>query len=464
MKDMLKRLRLSISGALILGFLTQIGIGFVWMILNFGRLQSFEETLYLTAMSKTPLSGDEYLGFLYPLVLSLLQFIAGLIKVIPYYCIVYALQIVFSLWAGYFMICGMMGRKGFYPVFGSFCITFFPFVLQSAMAVTTHSVLSSLFMLQVGMLAHIMRKKGTDIVKDMILMSMIFGLQVLIKPEFILIGILPLLFVAVRNFLMGLGDMKNAVVGLSVITVTVAVLIAVMGITTGDNTLDRPRRSAAASIMSRTIWPDFTDVYLQGVDATVKYMSYNEFDYVDEYADNVFNSFQRTIDRSFSPSDADRMYFDLASYGMGFRAKEVIHDSVWDVISYVISPVVTLRQLDGKVYDSYVGNNYSLFRENTPKFSKIYFRFGCMWFSAAFLLAAIQFAIRERSERTKELIQFIITIVAWSALLVVFLTLRGAGMMDYKETICLTSLWISWIINATAHGFDGSWAEEQGDN
>ena len=98
----LKDIRYIWMGAFALLMAVQVVLGIGWMAANIGHLPLFEETLLLEEVAGGG-SMDEYMGFLYPL---LIRFALGIEKVlhIPYYVLLYILQLVSAACAIIYML------------------------------------------------------------------------------------------------------------------------------------------------------------------------------------------------------------------------------------------------------------------------------------------------------------------------------------------------------------------------
>ena len=77
---------------LMIGFGVQILLGMVWMFCHIGYYQEFPDSAFLERVAGS-LVCDEYTGILYPLLILLCQGITRVVP-IPYFCALYALQLV----------------------------------------------------------------------------------------------------------------------------------------------------------------------------------------------------------------------------------------------------------------------------------------------------------------------------------------------------------------------------------
>ena len=108
--------------------------------------------------------------------------------------------------------------------------------------------------------------------------------------------------------------------------------------------------------------------------------------------------------------------------------------------------------MEGKGYDSCSGRNYEVMRERSPVLTRDYVDYGCWWFGWMLVISFFLFLIQEylvkrtkinentKTARRKVIMALGICLVV-SGILIVVLTMRGAGKMDYRETIAVNTLW-----------------------
>ena len=80
-----------------IGFSIQIVFGMTWMCLNFSKLPQFGESFFYVEISKNFIC-DEYTGILYPVFLLLARGLEGLAG-LPYYCVMYVVQLLVACYA-----------------------------------------------------------------------------------------------------------------------------------------------------------------------------------------------------------------------------------------------------------------------------------------------------------------------------------------------------------------------------
>ena len=136
----------------------------------------------------------------------------------------------------------------------------------------------------------------------------------------------------------------------------------------------------------------------------------------------------------------------------------VVRQIGWDVLGYSVTPVILPLQLEGDAYDSCSGRNYEMMRNGMPILTKYYVKVSCGWFtvSLALLTGAVvlhcigRFSQTQKSakawrERLAGVFPFFAVAIS-AGVLVLFFTMQGAGIMDYKYTGWVNQLWIAGSI------------------
>lgn len=211
-----------------------------------------------------------------------------------------------------------------------------------------------------------------------------------------------------------------------------------------------PGYSLEGALASRFAWPTlWQDLGLYGeeVAEAVGSLAWE----ASLYPDNM-RLLQEGLESRVGPEAARGYYLRMAETGWEYHKTIVIRQIGWDVLGYAVTPVVFRLQMEGEAYDSYSGRNYEVMRENAPVLTRDYVDYGCWWFLymlgisgiLALLLAVPDKGTEPSGKRRRPggrpVLSLGICILA-SGLLVAALTMRGAGRMDYRQTIGVNALW-----------------------
>ena len=139
-----------------IGFSIQIVFGMTWMCLNFSKLPQFGESLFYVEISKNFIC-DEYTGILYPVFLLLARGIEGLAG-LPYYCVMYVVQLLVACYAAHRLLMGLKKTKRALNLWGSLAVLTLPMAMQCHLAVLPYSLVSSFFLLELSISLETVRK------------------------------------------------------------------------------------------------------------------------------------------------------------------------------------------------------------------------------------------------------------------------------------------------------------------
>ncbi len=102
-------------------------------------------------------------------------------------------------------------------------------------------------------------------------------------------------------------------------------------------------------------------------------------------------------------------------------------------------------QLSGRGYDADSGANYEQMLIRHPLLAKQYVSYSCWWFFVSLAVSVLMFVCRlvqgEGKNRKKVLRLCLAPFLSLGGLMV-FYTLRGAGIADYKQTIVFAEIWV----------------------
>lgn len=234
-----------------------------------------------------------------------------------------------------------------------------------------------------------------------------------------------------------------------------------------------PGHGIEAAMASRFAWPtiwydqgSWTDELREAVEDVLWEVSY--------YPENMA-LFQATLEERAGAEAAGAYNREIAEVAWRNHAPMIIRQMGWDILGYAVTPVIFQLQLQGEAYDSYTGRNYEIMRGNTPVLTRDYVNYGCWWFAAAFLLSLLSLPTMKKAvsmktaapakeaspakavapaaapaahelpgigRRLAAMAGPAVICIVCSGILVGLLTMRGAGLMDYKYTALISQLWI----------------------
>ena len=388
MRDWAAHARAVVKGMLFIGFSVQIGLGIAWMADSFGQVQDFGE------------SGS-----------ALYEGIYGLLGETPW--VMYLLQLGAAFMAGHFLL----GRFGLlftdssvrredlagraFSLWRGFALLTVPFALQCHMALLPYSLMSSLYLTALGLLTEGLRtRKDKEARRRSLCLT-------LLSVFCLLLG----------GMLSGAFDRER---------------------------MQQPGHSLEGAMASRFawsyIWQD-QDCWSPELRETVRDVLWET-----SFCPGNMNLLQTVLEERLGKETARGYYLEIARTGWERHAPMVVRQIGWDMLGYIAAPAVFPLQMKGHAYDSYSGRNYEIMRDHAPVLTRYYVDYGCGWFGCCLFLAlllSLSRGLREKITRN------LLTAGGWALAAVLpalALTMRGAGMMDYKYTIAVNELWLVWAL------------------
>lgn len=311
----------------------------------------------------------------------------------------YLLQLAAAFLAGYLFLQRLQPVGRGLAVWRGLALLTFPFALQCHLALQPYSLMGSCFLLLLLALLELCRKRAA----------------------------LPLLAaLACGAMFLGLGGALDS------------------------DRQESPAYSPEGAMASRFAWPTL----------------WNDYDHYEEELwtivqpcaweaslspDNMGPLLERLEDQVGTEA-ARAYYLQMAKVAWDRHAPGILRQICWDMLGYAAIPVIFPLQMEGRAYDSYSARNYEVMREGAPILTRSYVDYGCWWFAWMLVISAFLLLIRPLEEngggirdarrRWGRRVAGGICILA-CGILVVALTMRGAGRMDYRETIAVDIVWLT---------------------
>ncbi len=468
----------SLTGWLLfIGFTVQIGFGLVWMVRNFPFLQMFGETVFQVQVSST-LRVDDYTGVLYPSVLLLMRVIGASSPRI-WYMLMYAIQLILALFAGFYLLRSLRffrGRVGA-CLWGSLVILTFPHMMQCHLAVLPYSVIASLLMLYAGALCRSFRRliplpeqytlRGKAAAGDMALAGLLWLLLSLCAYEYLYLGLLPLLvLLGVMCARMKPGKKWQLLYPGVILLLYLGLILGMGSLTQEKGLYARPEKSLTTMLFDRVAWSGMLGNPSRWPERLKEELGEEILYQVYLYPDNVKRLLEPALESSLGTERAQELYREITRESVRYYRTDLLRALKIDLAGIICPPPVTALLLRGYGYESYAIRNFDVMKRQTPVLSAYYMDYGNWWFALAALIGALQHVCAlllrrsegahragrkpsEMPEAEKERLRghgFAAALGLLLAGLALWDLLQGCGMQDYKTVIFVTALWIAGIM------------------
>ena len=380
---------------LLIGFSIQTVLGLVWLFRNFGQIQDFGEPDSALYEWFFRLMGENHR-------------------------IMYLLQLAAAFSAGN-CLCSSLGAGfpgggvrsgdyagGLWKLWRGLVLLTFPFALQCHLAIQPYSFMASLFMVLLSLLVKSLggRRAGSR----------------------------------------AAGAWKRRTGCLAGAVLCAGFLVLLSGAADPEHR-EEPGRSFEGAMASRFAWPTIWNDQVYWTEE-LRQMT-EDVMWETAYFPHNMKKLQARLEERVGKDGAKAYYLQMAKTGWEIHSSMVIRQIGWDVLGYMISPPIIWQQLMGNAYDSYTGRNYEVMRDHEPILTRYYVDYACWWFGWMLVLSLGLTAIRMLLEKEpgwrKRMISLICCLV-FSGIWAVILTMRGAGMMDYRQTIAVNALWLIWAL------------------
>jgi len=435
---------------LFIGFSVQIVLGFLWACCNFGDFQEYGDSLFYIRISKTLLF-DEYTGALYPVLLMLVRGIEGILR-IPYLYTLQILQLLAAGFVGYYVLRIVVGKRRLFTLWGSLAILTFPMLLQCHLAVLPHSFTFSACLLELAFVVQAIKCSQPLSIAMLSKIGSCWLVSALLMPEYLYFGAVPVVLLLIYDMCRYRKQKGLRVVGnLLVAAVCAGVIVGVGNLTSQDGAYGRPEQTMDAALFKRCAWTSICDYHSpwpQDMQAAVSYALAHQ---TAGYADNVDRLLWPQLKEAVGEERAQEMYRTVGMYVWKNNTRQIAKEILWDAAGYTMPPVIMKQMLQGRGYDSYVGRNYELMKEEAPLLTRHYIDYSSFWFPVGIMISFVIMLLQRLQGLQKKQGEgmWVVICICQAGLMILWYTMQGAGMWDYRNALLVGALWVLWMIRQT---------------
>lgn len=442
---------------LFIGLSVQMILGLLWMACNFTAFQEFEGSLFLEKVSRT-LVCDDYTGILYPILIGAARGIVSVIPV-PYYCLLYLLQLGLGFYAAWFFLGTWRAPKKnrrFLRIWASLVLLTVPLGLQCHLAVLPCSLAASLLLLQLGIFFRGLQKRREDgsrefSARTQALLGGLWAAEVFLLPEYRWFGLIPVMGYAVWGMVSPEGeDLKKK---LGILLVAVAFLGAVP--TAADMTMrtgawGRMENTFEAALFRRVCGGYYMQYYKLWPGELQELLTPEEISECMKHQTAVSRIMAKRVESVYDREKVKDYYLEAIRNVWSYQGKNIFKNTVTDLAGYGFAPTLGRVSVRRAYYTSLAGNNYDVMRRKAPRIAYYAAAYGNCCFAVGLLLAALcRIGGRVVSGKKKRGGVFVFLFCAglgfWICL---WYSMQGYGMMDPKNSVAVTLLWFAWICGA----------------
>lgn len=442
---------------LFIGLSVQMILGLLWMFSSFTAFQEFEGSFFLEKVSRT-LVCDDYTGILYPILIGAARGIASVIPV-PYYCLLYLLQLGLGFFAARFFLGGGKApgkRQRFLRVWGSLVLLTVPLGMQCHLAVLPCSLAASLLLIQLGIFFRGLRKRREDgsrefTARTQALLGGLWAAEVFLLPEYRWFGVIPVMGYAVWGIVSPGGkDLKK---NLGIVLVAGAFLGAVP--TAADMTMQtgawgRMENTFEGALFRRVCGGYYAQYCKLWPEELQKLLTPEEISECLKYQTAISRIMAGKAEDVYDGESLKGYYLEAVRNVWSYQGKNIFKNFAADLAGYGFAPTLSRVYQRMAYYDSLAGSNYDVMRRKAPRITGYAAVYGSYCFAVGLLFAALcRIGTRAAAGKKGRGNAFVFVFCAGLGVWICFwYSMQGYGVMDPKNSVAVTLLWFAWICGA----------------
>ncbi|MBQ7926464.1 MAG: hypothetical protein IJ335_09250 [Lachnospiraceae bacterium] len=422
-----------------LGMGLQVLLGFIWLLSNIGAEHSFG----VDWSNGGPVNrAFMHWGALYGWVIRLVMQVAQWVP-IPYYSIVYCLQLLAAFGSGWFLLKKITNWGPHGCVCGTLAMLSVPMALQSHLALAPYSFVASIVLVHWAFAIELWKQKGWCIHK-LVSMYLFWLLEILLLPEYLWFGAVPLLFVAFISLWNNRGKLrKKALTGVVLLGSILCIWIVGNGWQQGEDGCLNLRQMLAA----KSNWSN-----LYELSGAWSYEVQQQFDggllraacgNSEVFYEGFFDKMEQL------PYKQQKDYLNqMIDVAWKLNGKRVVLEMAFDGMGYLMPAIIVSEQLDGKGFASLTGINYWYFIQNSTGLSSLYMGWYCIWAWLSLVLAIFMKGLEQLgTERAVKYVagygcvKVLLPLTFMAIACACFYTLSRIGVYDYKILSWWTVIW-----------------------
>lgn len=383
----------------------QICFGFAWMVVNLANIPIFGDSTEYFNLSQT-LMVDEYRPLLYPLLIRFAVKVANHLP-LAYQTLAYIGQTLLCILSAIFLSVQIgcllfpnfkkQNSKLFYlgSVFTGLYITCIPMITFMNFSILTDSIATSMLMLMIGALIHILNVDAADW-KSYLLVTLSMLVEYTIRADrlytctlFLVISFIVLL---VKNRHSAFFRRGIPLV-LATVIISTGAATAVNKATQHPGIYNRIPTTFGFVLLDRVVWPNMTQNYNDFSDEIKSLITEDDAREFDRHNNNVMYQMAPLLREKAGEDRAEELYKEMASTVFKNQPGKVIFDILEDITCVIFTPVSAFLSIYGLANTSDDWNLHCV-SQNSQTFSTIYYNYYLYTFMFLFLMSILTGIVR----------------------------------------------------------------------
>lgn len=409
--------------------------GCTYFFCHFLSFTEYPETAELLHAARR-LVFDEYIGFLYPLLLRgclNLQSVTG----IGFFIFIYLIQLNFFVFSAFYMLRSVLGKRQAF--LGTLFVISFPFCMQTILAVSSFSLKTSFDFLISGSLIRIYQNKNGRFFKPAIFLCIAYSLAVFNQPDELYLWGVPIFILSIIlifNKKEGFGIFKK-----------IAIFILCFALLTGnflvlDKVIEKGNRgrmekNISSVLFQRVMWPGNDKTYNLLPEEIKEVLSCDEFLYGNAYSEYITTYIGPEVEHTYGITDAGQLYREAVLSRFKTDNRAVCKSVLSDFVSYLFEPYTTILHIN-KDSNSAFGKLYSLMSAEHSQFTYVYLisSFVTLCFMSLYALFSIVIRKIRKSHLSIKNTFLCFGVLIYQSLFYAIVNVQG---VDYRYTLLNTA-------------------------
>lgn len=399
----------------------QILTGIFWTAGQFSGMQEWQITYEYLDVGKTFLM-DEYIGFLYPLLLKIVMGVEGFTG-LPFYVPVYVLQLAAAVCAVRLFAGDVLKLPGAQAWWVTGYLTSFPLLLQFHLSVRPESLAFSGTFLLLWILWE----------KSAVTAVLVTAAMIWLTPGSLAVTAVIWITVLIRK-MAGRAERKRLAVKLLMLALALLLGVGVNAAASKPGSRGRIQKTFWAAAFQRVVTDYFSRSYAVWDDEVIQTFTIEEAMEQAKRSDNMMYSVGPILEETWGKERANQLYRQMTLVCFRIRTREVVYRIRDDMADSLFMPFSVWWQKNG-TRKSETGWNYERFRSENPRLSGFFWEYALFVVTVFAIIGTVAGIIRGKGAG-----RFLVLFPA--AAVQTLIQVFGSGNhVDYSGLLLIIGFW-----------------------